>query len=264
MFSDHADRLQARLHRGEALDVAWLALGSAALAEMAARSGPDAVVLDLQHGLFDRRELEAAVGCAGAVVPVLARVAGNDALSVSTALDAGASGVIVPMIESAAEAELAVRLAHYPPRGLRSAGGVRMLTDLPGYLAGIGKAPLVGVMIETVAGVDAAEGIVAAEGIDLVFIGTGDLAFSMGVVPGDPALEGACARVLGLCEARGVPCGIFTADASEAVRRLGEGYRMVVSASDIALFAAGLASAQATIGAGRQGLREERARMVGR
>ncbi|MCC6006418.1 MAG: hypothetical protein JJU40_01930 [Rhodobacteraceae bacterium] len=249
MFTPESGRLQERLRRGEACDVVWLALGSAALAEMAARSGPGAIVIDLQHGLFERRDLEAAVGCGGPGVPVLARVAGNDAVSISTGLDSGAAGVIVPMIETADAARQALAHAHYPPRGLRSAGGVRMLADLPAYMSGIGAAPFVAVMIETVAGLEAAEAIAAVEGIDLVFIGTGDLAFALGVGPGDPVLEAACARVRAACAGAGVPCGIFTADACEAARRRAEGYLMVVSASDIALFAAGLRDARATLDA---------------
>ncbi len=249
MFTPQTPSLKADLAKGLSCDVVWLALGSPALTEMAARSGPGAIVLDLQHGLFDRSALEAAVGCAAPAVPVLTRVAGNDALSIATGLDCGAAGVIVPMIETADAARAALAQARFPPHGRRSAGGVRMLTDMAGYMAGIGGAPVIAVMIETAAGLDAAEAIAAVEGVDLVFIGTGDLAISLGVAPGDPALEAACARVLAACRAAGRPCGIFTPNAADAARRRVQGYQLVVSANDISLVAEGLAAARGVMDA---------------
>ena len=208
--------LRARMQGGETLGVIWLALGSAALAEMAGKAGPDAVVIDLQHGLWDRREFEAAVGLAR--VPVLARVAGNDAVSIATGLDAGAAGVIVPLVETAAEAARAVDLSRYPPAGRRSAGGVRPLTAFGAYHRSAADT-LVVVMVETAAGVAAAAEIAVVPGVDAVFIGTGDLALSLGCAPGDATHGDACAAVLDACRTAGIPCGAFTGGRADALAR---------------------------------------------
>jgi 2-keto-3-deoxy-L-rhamnonate aldolase RhmA len=236
-----------RLGAGSCLGVAWLALGSAALAELAARSRPDALVLDQQHGLWERRELEAAIGLVPSEIPVLVRVAENSALAIGTALDAGAEGVIVPLIESAQAAAQAVRSSRYPPRGARSGGGVRPLQDFPGYLAGADAIATI-LMIETRAGLEQAEAIAATEGVDMIFIGTGDLALSIGAAASQPEHTEACAQIRRASEAAGVPCGIFTGSVEGARLRRDEGYSMVVVATDIDLAARGFA-------AGAQGFR---------
>ena len=112
---------------GIQIRVIWLALGNVALVEIASHSGPDAIVLDLQHGLWDRHTLEAAVGIANTRVPVIARVADLSATAIATALDAGAGAVLAPMVETADDARRVVAAGRYPPLGQRSAGGVRPL-----------------------------------------------------------------------------------------------------------------------------------------
>jgi len=227
--------LRERLAEGAALGVIWLSLGAPALAELAAQAGADALVLDLQHGLWDRAGLEAAVGLAAPRCPVLVRVAENSARAIGEALDAGAEGVLVPLVETPEEAAAAVAAARYPPEGRRSGGGVRPLAAGFGpYVAHARARTLVGVMIETRAGVADAAGIAAVPGLDLVFLGTGDLMLSHADEP-DPAgaTEAACARVLAACRAAGLPCGAFTPDAAAAVARRAEGHALTVVASDL-------------------------------
>jgi 2-keto-3-deoxy-L-rhamnonate aldolase RhmA len=137
------------------------------------------------------------------------------------------------MVETAEEAAAAVSFARFPPHGRRSAGGVRPLSDLGGYPAGAGAAPGVIVMVETAAGLDNVAAIAAVPGVDMVFIGTGDLALSMGVPFGGPEHEAACASILAACTAAGRACGIFTGDLPGALARRAQGYRMVVTATDI-------------------------------
>src|ERR1700761_6127078 len=115
MFDPSRPTLKARIAAGDCLAVSWFSLGSAALVEAGARARPDAIVIDLQHGLWERRELEAAIGVVPHDIPVMVRVAENSALAIGSALDAGAEGVIVPMIDSAAEGRAAIRSAKYPP-----------------------------------------------------------------------------------------------------------------------------------------------------
>src|SRR6218665_1534245 len=114
-----------RLERGTVLPLVWLALGSAALAEIAARSVPAAIVLDLQHGLWERGSLEAAAGIAGVCTSVIARTADFSAPAVGAALDAGVAAVMAPLVESADDARVLAGPSRYPPQGRRSGGGVR-------------------------------------------------------------------------------------------------------------------------------------------
>ena len=238
--------LKQALRRPGGVGVSWFALGSTGLLDVALGARPEAIVLDLQHGLWDRLGMEAAFGLASNT-PTLARVADGSATAIGQALDAGADGVLVPLVETTEQAQAAVAAAHYPPHGHRSGGGVRPLAR--GFATYVARAAdtVVGVMIETAAGVANAEAIAATPDLDFVFIGTGDLALSLGCFPEiDDRHEAACTRVLAACRAAGVPCGIFTTSAAEASRRRHEGYAMVVVANDIGIAAAGFAAAQAS------------------
>lgn len=236
------DDLRARL-AGPGLSLAWFSLGSAPLVEIAARAGFDAAVIDLQHGLWDRMSTHLAVGALGPV-PVLARVAAVNAAAIGEALDSGAAGVLVPLVETAEQARLAVAAALFPPDGIRSGGGVRPLAGgFAAYVRAHGR-PLIGVMIETVAGVDNAAAIAAVPGIDLVFIGTGDLALSIGCFPAiDDRHERAIEAVHAACRAAGVACGIFTTSVDAALHRREQGFAATVAANDIAIVASGFAAA---------------------
>jgi len=250
MFVPTRSNLRYRIDRGDRLGVIWLSLGSVAIAEMAGRARPDAIVLDLQHGLWDRRDLEAAIGVVPPEVPVLARVAENSPFAIGQALDAGAEGVIVPLVDTGKQAARAVKAARYPPHGVRSGGGGRPLADFPAYHAAAERGIVVAVMIETAKGVRNAEKIAATEGVDLVFIGTGDLALSLGTFPAiDERHEEACRAVTSACRAHWTPCGMFTTSPEAAARRRDEGYRLVVIADDISLVGRGFGAAAAAFAA---------------
>jgi 2-keto-3-deoxy-L-rhamnonate aldolase RhmA len=234
VFDVENPTLKVRLVEGTPLGAFWFALGSLALIEVAVAAGAEAVVIDMQHGLFDRRSLEAAVGVVPPHVPCLVRVEDHTPAAIGRALDAGAEGVIVPLIETAAQAAAAAAACHYPPKGHRSGGGVRPLQDFAAYRKAADQAITVGVMIETAAGVANAAEIAAAEAIDFVFIGTGDLALSLGgSLDVTTAHETACREILAACQKAGTPCGTFTGDAAAAASRLAEGYWMSVVANDI-------------------------------
>ena len=246
MFDPRRPTLRYRLDRGDRLGVAWLALGSVALCEIAARARPDAIVLDLQHGLWDRLSMEHAIAAVPSDIPVLVRVAENTPLAIGQALDAGAEGVVVPLVETAKQARAAVAASRYPPKGERSGGGVRPLVDFVDYVGAAERNIVVAVMIETKRGVRNARAIAAEPGVDLVFIGTGDLSLSLGTFPRfDDAHEAACARVQAACRAEWTLCGIFTGSVDAARARREQGYRMVVTINDIDLAAKGFAQATA-------------------
>lgn len=247
-----ADRLRAGL-RQPGLLLAWFCLGSVPLIELGAARGFDAAVIDLQHGLWDRMSTHCAVSALGDV-PMIARVAANTVAAIGAALDSGAAGVLVPLVETAEQARDAVAAAHFPPGGIRSGGGVRPLGQgFAGYVERNAR-PFVGIMIETVCGVAEAAAIAATPGVDLVLIGTGDLALSIGCFPvPDERLEQACQSIRAVCLAAGVPCGIFTTTAEAARQRLEEGFAATVGANDIAVVvqgfkAAGAAAAPRTTG----------------
>jgi kynurenine formamidase/2-keto-3-deoxy-L-rhamnonate aldolase RhmA len=245
MFAFGALGLRARFARKSPLGVFWMNTGSTAVMEIAAEASPDAVVIDAQHGLWDRLTLEHAVGLVSNRVPVLVRTAENSALSIGQALDAGAEGVIVPLIETDTEAAAAVAAARFPPHGARSGGGVRPLTrGFARYYAAANDRTVVGVMIETQRGVHNASAIAHTKGIDFVLIGTGDLAISLGGFPSvDKRHEEACRTVFDACKAAGVPCGIFTMSAEAAAKRRAEGYAFVVVGNDIDVVSRGFAGA---------------------
>ena len=244
MFDPERASLRYRLDCGQCIGVAWLALGSVALCEAAARAQPGAIVLDLQHGLWDRLSMEAAIGLVPPHTPVLVRVAENSALAIGTALDAGAEGVIVPLVETAKQARAAVKACRYPPEGERSGGGVRPLANFAAYVESANRNIVVAVMIETAKGLRNARKIAAVEGVDLVFIGTGDLALSIGTFPhADARHDQACADILAACKAEWTLCGTFTTSVEAARARRRQGFRMVVTANDMDVVTRGFGGA---------------------
>jgi 2-keto-3-deoxy-L-rhamnonate aldolase RhmA len=240
MFESGSSHLRKRLAEGPAIGAFWLTLGSVALCEIAARAKPDAIVIDMQHGLWDRSSMEAAIGAIPSSIPALVRVAENGVHCIGQALDAGAEGVLVPLVESAAEAYAAVAATRYPPSGRRSGGGVRPLANFADYVEAANRDIVLCVMIETAEGVRNAKEIAATPGVDLIFIGTGDLALSLGTFPiADPRHDQACATIHDACHAANIPCGVFSSSPAAAIGRRAQGYQMVVTANDIDLVADG-------------------------
>ena len=229
-----------RLRSGKSASCVWLSLGSVALAEIAAEFSPDIVVFDAQHGLWERTTLHAAILAVGKTSTPVVRVAANSNHLIGEALDSGALGVIIPLVESAEQAASAVDAAHYPPRGNRSGGGVRPLANFADYSQSCATNVMVSVMIETQRGLVNAAEIIATPGIDMVFIGSGDLALSLGD-SSKVGLEDAIQQILELCRASRVPCGIFTPSAENARTRLEEGFAFVVAEDDIRLARTGIA-----------------------
>jgi len=245
--------LRHRIGRQEPLGLFWLSLGSPAVMELAAQAKPDAIVIDAQHGLWDRLSIEHAIGVVRNTAPVLVRVAENSANAIGQALDAGAEGVIVPLIETDQAAAAAVAAARFPPEGLRSGGGIRPLgRDFGQYYVNATQHTIVGVMIETLRGVRQAAAIANTPGIDFVLIGTGDLAVSLNGFPRmDGRHEDACNTVLQACQQAGITCGIFTGNADAALARREKGYPIVVVANDIDMVAGGFARAMQHFGGAR-------------
>ncbi|MFK4442211.1 2-keto-3-deoxy-L-rhamnonate aldolase RhmA [Caballeronia udeis] len=234
--------MQAAFAEKRALSCVWFAMGSTPLVEIALTAAPDLIVIDRQHGLWERTALEAVIGQARHQVPVIVRVGENSAQAIAEALDAGAASALVPLIESADEARRAVSFGRYPPFGQRSAGGIRPLIAGMAAMKNDGERISIGVMIETVAGVEQVEAIAAVEGLGYLFIGTGDLSLSRGdAAPG--TIEQDCARILKAAHANKLPCGIYTGSSQDALAARAQGFDFVVAASDIEVVRAGFEQA---------------------
>jgi len=230
----YSNPVKADLLAGKTASTLWLSLADQALAELAGSVDPDVVLFDVQHGPWDRKSLEMAIGALpaeGAVPFARPRINSDDAIL--DCLDSGAMGIIVPMVNNPDEAARAVRSAKYAPNGHRSVGGMRPAADLPRYHAMSNDEILVGVMIETVEGLDNVASIAAVEGVDMVFIGPTDLSISLGTFPeGGPKLEAAIGRILEATVAADKIPGMFTLNMTQARHRLDQGFKFVVAAID--------------------------------
>lgn len=228
-------QLREVLKQKRSLGCFWLSLGSVPLAEFSADAGTDAVVFDGQHGLWERNNLENAIGIVKDKTIPIVRVADCSRFNISAALDAGAEGVIIPLIETMDQARQAINWARFPPLGSRSGGGVRPLKDFPAYKKQADKNTMVALMIETATGLDNLDDILSVDQIDMIFIGTGDLSLSMGVDVGDPKFEDVIQIIKENCVKSGIPAGIFTGNTEQAIRRQNEGFQLVVIGDDISL-----------------------------
>lgn len=220
--------LRERLARpGPVIGVAC-GLGSPLVCELLARLGFDWVLVDLQHGTWDRAA--ASLGFmgtrAGGAVPV-ARAAANRPASIALPLDEGALGLIVPMVESAEEAERAVRAARYPPGGRRSIGPAGAAVYGPDYRDRIEEELILMVQIETGSGVEQANEIMGVEGVDGCWIGPSDLGASLGIAPGDPEHDRAMRAVIRACRENGKVPGTAAYDVDHAARWIEEGCRFI-------------------------------------
>jgi 4-hydroxy-2-oxoheptanedioate aldolase len=221
--------LRAQLTGGEPAFGVWCALDGVLAAEVAALAGFDWACVDFQHGaasLDAAAPVFQAISAAG-VVP-LARVAANDHWLIGRALDLGAAGVIVPMVDSREEALHAVEAVRYPPAGTRSYGPVRATAD--------GGEPLCAVMCESCRSVEGLGEICAVPGVDAVYVGPRDLALSHGLEPG-PELERVIEQIRATCTRAGVPAGIHTRSGASARSYVEAGFRFAAVGSDRDLLA---------------------------
>lgn len=230
--------LRERWKAGKATFGAWCTIPSSWTAELAARSGHDWVCIDTQHGLIGYDAMVPmlqAISAGG--VPSFVRVPWNEPGSIMKALDAGAGGIIVPMINSVAEARAAVDACRYPPDGMRSMGPVRAREVDRDW-----RRPICVVMIETVQAVERADEILSVPGIDAVFVGPNDLAVSAGLDSGyeasDPQHRRLIEKIVAAARAHGVAAGIMCGSPEVAAQWHRIGFVMLALQSDSRLLAA--------------------------
>jgi 4-hydroxy-2-oxoheptanedioate aldolase len=228
----------AKWRAGEPTIGAWLSLGNAHTAELIAHAGFDWVCVDLQHGLIDYGDLLRMLpAISTSEVTPLVRVSANNPAEIMKVLDAGAMGVIVPLVNSRAEAMAAVSACRYPPDGTRSFGPARAAlyggrgyaTEANGQIACI-------VMIETAEGMEHLESIVSTPGLAGVYVGPSDLALALGLSArgdtDDAKHLAAVEHILTVCKRHRVPAGIHTSSLDYAKRRLAAGFDFVTLGSD--------------------------------
>ena len=214
----------------------WLNLASPLAAEVMAASGYPWLCVDAEHGPFDLDSIAytfLAIEARGAVP--LVRAWDHEPATSGRLLDAGALGIVFPHVSTPEQAEQLASSVRYPPRGMRSSGTGRCVTMSPHYRDRCDDVILCIPQIEDMEGIENSEAIAAVEGIDIGFLGPGDLALSMGVEAGHPDHEAALQSFRRGCERAGKPCGIPVKSGVEARRRIAEGFLFIDLNSDFRL-----------------------------
>ncbi len=220
----------------------WLSIPDSFSAEIMAHLGYDWLCIDMQHGLIGYQSALAMLQAVStsATVPIV-RVPWNDPGVIMKMLDAGAYGVIIPLINSRADTEAAVAACRYPPLGIRSYGPARAtLYAGADYSAHADDELCCIPMIETASALENLDDILSVPGVDAVYIGPMDLSLSLGVPPrmdsDEPAYVEARQRVLEACRRHNVVAGIHAGSAT-AADRVAEGFRFVLVSSDVTALA---------------------------
>lgn len=236
--------LRQRWHNGHPTLNALLTIPSPWTAELMAHAGYDVLTLDMQHGLID---YATALGMLQAMAPTevvpMARLRWNAPSHIMQMLDAGAWGLICPMIDTAEDVRRFVGACRYPPRGYRSFGPQRARLYSEGdYFQTANDEVLAFAMVETAAAVDNLEDLAAVPELDGLFIGPYDLSVSLGlerlVDVHDPALRRVLDRVLALCARHDLVPAIYTGSVEDAVFLAGLGFRLVTVGQDTGLLEA--------------------------
>jgi 4-hydroxy-2-oxoheptanedioate aldolase len=226
-------RLRTALEQGRSAFGAWIMMSGPASIEVIGSAGFDYVCIDCQHGLLaydDMRDLLLTLN--GIDTSPIVRVPSNDAAWIGKALDAGAEGVIVPLVNTADDAVAAARACRYPPDGGRSFGPARRFQAFDGGPAGANAGVLCLPMIETRRGLENADAICATEGVDGIYIGPFDLALSSGLQAFSADHEEAIAKVRKSCTDAGIIPGIHAIDGAMAKGRSDQGFRLVTVIDD--------------------------------
>lgn len=252
------NHVRRRLASGEPSIGTWLSLPSPEAAEFVAELGLDWLVVDTEHNATDINTLShmfMAMRASG-IAPMV-RIPWNSPENVKRVLDAGAWGIVFPMVNSREEAERAVEAVRYHPAGKRSVGGgrhgVSFGTSAKEYYENANDQVLVVLQLEHIEGVRNADAILSVPGVDACFIGPNDLAASMGHGLGVsletdiPEVVDAIRQIREACVRNGVAPGIHTTGAAAVQRRIGEGFQFCAMASELRYMIGGLAGDLATL-----------------
>ena len=252
------NKVKTLWQQGKAPTVAWLFSADTYIGELIANAGFDALVLDMQHGMGigpDRAALWLQAVSTKDTVPIV-RVPWNEPAYIQWVLDAGAYGVIVPLVNSREEAAKAAGACRYPPLGYRSVGPNRArFYGGVDYLEGANREVICLIMIENINTVAHVEELAGVRGIDGFFIGPADLAVTIGLAPGEIQNSSrhaeACRLVLDVAKSHGLIAGVYSRSAQEMLRRTEEGFMFCPCINDVhALTVAADATLQEIRGSG--------------
>ena len=232
---------------------AWLSIPNTVTAELSTGHDFDSITIDLQHGLSDYRDaLVMLQALATSAATPMARVPWLEPGIIMKLLDAGALGIICPMVNTAADAQAFVRYCHYAPRGERSFGPTRaILVHGADYPSRADEEVICLAMVETRQALDNVSAIAATEGLTGIYIGPSDLSLSLGHAPkldhDEPAVVEAIEQILSAAHQAGIVAGIHCLSPAYAKRMLSLGFDLVTLASDLRLLNAAFAAALAEL-----------------
>jgi 4-hydroxy-2-oxoheptanedioate aldolase len=224
----------------------WVCSGSPLIAELCAGAGLDWLLVDAEHSPNGLESILAQVQAIhGYPVHTVVRPPVNDTVLIKQYLDLGVQNLLIPMVNSAAEAEAAVAATRYPPDGVRGVGSAlaraARWNRVPDYLARASETISVTVQIESEAAVAVVENILAVGGVDAIFVGPSDLAASMGLLGQQehPEVRAAVEHCLTAAKAAGKPAGVNAFNPDTAQHYLDHGADFILVGADVALLARG-------------------------
>lgn len=234
--------VKAALKSGQPQVGTWLSLGSIFASRVMARVGFPWLTVDMEHSPIDISQAATLFGViAEAGCVPLARVPRGTHENIKRVLDAGAHGIIVPMVNTVEEAKLAIAAAKYPPAGNRSIGGglhaLNFDASAGEYFKHANDEILVILQTESPQGVENAEEIYSLPGVDAIFVGPNDLTFQMrgpeGIDPSPEELEAMLQRVLAAGKKTGTPVGLHVTSVEDVKRRIAEGWQFIAIGSEL-------------------------------
>lgn len=241
------NHLKHRLSKGETLHGIWLGLADPYCAEIAASSGFDWLLIDGEHAPNDIRSLSAQLAVIEGKGPAaLIRLPDDDPAKIKQALDIGAQTILIPMVESVAQAERCLRATRYPPQGFRGVGSAlaraSRFSGIPDYLATANDQICLILQIETAKGLAALDSILKVPGPDGFFIGPADLAADMGHLgnPSHPEVKSAIKDALARIRAAGKSAGILVTEPALIKEYQAAGANFVGVGIDVTILATAL------------------------
>ena len=247
-----SEPLRHRLRGGKSPSIGtWISTSSVVCVDALKELPFDWFMIDTEHAHVNPETLAAMVAVLGRGGPTpLVRVGDVDQYLIKQALDAGAGGILVPLVNTEAQAKAAVAFAKYPPagvRGIASAPSTRYGMDLAGYLRRANDETLVGVQIETRQALENLDAIAAVDGVDLLFVGPQDLTLNLGLLDDrkNPKVREAMRTVVDACDRHGRVAGTLVVDAEEKRAALELGFRFLSLASDVRFLVNGAKAFQA-------------------
>jgi 2-dehydro-3-deoxyglucarate aldolase len=233
------------LKQGKTALGTWITTGNQDITELAASIGFDYLAFDTEHAPLSNETVQKLIqSMGGAKVTPFVRVAWNDQVLIKLALDIGAHGLIIPLVNTREDAMRAVAATKYPPAGVRGIGPRRASNyyqSFQDYVAAADKEIMVIIQIEHLDAVKNIDEILSVKGIDAIFIGPADLTASMGLLGKyeNPKVTAAIDKVLSSAKRGKIVAGIHTFGPEDAIERISQGFQLIIVGTDVGFFIRG-------------------------